>query len=238
MVLINIDTLSDAELRYIAQQEELEDWETSSREDLIEELESLYDESEDVHANQSGSSNRKFIQTLTDVDSDNVLKLPGVDNLPDHYNETAMHLILRDFNWAYAFWSLSSQTLSELEELGASLVIRTKRFDGEGDECSSYDIDVNPSDSNWTIELPHLGYTYQAFLFAHHSGKETEICHSNTISTTESFLSKHPEELQKESTFRKLFPSLITKGGEVFGNRQVKELVALYNCNQEKEDAK
>ncbi|MCF0238745.1 MAG: DUF4912 domain-containing protein, partial [Sphaerochaetaceae bacterium] len=44
MVLINIDTLSDSELRYIAQQENLEDWETLSRENLIEELTEIYEE--------------------------------------------------------------------------------------------------------------------------------------------------------------------------------------------------
>ena len=44
MILINIESLSDNELRNIAQQEDLADWENLSREDLIEGLEELYGE--------------------------------------------------------------------------------------------------------------------------------------------------------------------------------------------------
>ena len=238
MVLINIDTLSDAELRYIAQQEELEDWESLSREELIDELESIYDETDDVQSNQSGSSKRKFIKTLTDVDSDNVLKLPGVENLPDHYNETSIHLIMRDFNWAYAFWSLSAQQISELEESGASLILRTKRFNAEGEERAAYDIDITCNDSSWTIELPHMGYRYQAFLIAVKDGVQSVICQSNSISTTKSWFSQHPEVLCEDVTFRTMFSSLITKGGEVFGNRQVSELIDIITDNTKEDSGK
>lgn len=225
MVLINIDMLSDAELRYIAQQEDLEDWDTLSREELIDELESIYDEADDATSNQSGSSTRKFIKTLTDVDSENVLKFPGVESLPDHYNETSIHLIMRDFNWAYAFWSLSTQQMAELEEQGARLILRTKRFNAEGEERAAYDIDISNSDSSWTIELPHLGYTYQAYLIAVQGNAQSVVCQSNRICTSKSWLSQHPEELSDEVTFRTMFSSLITKGGEVFGNRQVRDLI-------------
>ena len=46
MVLINIGSLSENELRNIASQEDLEDWETLSRDELIDALEDLYDEDE------------------------------------------------------------------------------------------------------------------------------------------------------------------------------------------------
>lgn len=226
MVLINIDTLSDAELRYIAQQEDLEGWETSSREQIIEDLESLYDDSEDIHANMSGSSSRKFVQTLTDVDSDNVFKLPGVDVLPEQYNETCIHLLMRDFNWAYAFWSINAQQQAELENQGAQLLLRTSRLDDQGNECAFYDIDINLNDTNWTIELPHLGYKYKTCLMAQCSDKQVVICQSNTICTSKSFLKSHPEKLQEDRTFKVLIQNLITKEGEVLGNRQVEDLVS------------
>ena len=43
MVLINIESLSDNELRIIAKQEELEDWDYLNRHELIYELQDLYD---------------------------------------------------------------------------------------------------------------------------------------------------------------------------------------------------
>ncbi len=47
MVLINLDLLSDAELRYIARQEGFSDWETLDREDLTEQLQEKYEEEDE-----------------------------------------------------------------------------------------------------------------------------------------------------------------------------------------------
>ena len=135
MVLINIESLSDNELRIIAQQEELEDWDSLTRQELIDELQDLYDEDID-RTNDIVSSSRKFVNTLTDVQTDNVLSLPGVEALPDQYNETSIHLIMKDFNWAYVFWSLSVQQMKELEESGCNLILRNTRSNSEGDEVA------------------------------------------------------------------------------------------------------
>ncbi len=225
MVLINIESLSENELRYIAKQEELEDWESLSREELIDELEDLYEDEGDALSNHSGSSKRKFVNTLTDVQTDDVLSLPGVQNLPDSYNETSIHLILKDFNWAYVFWSISSQQLSELEESSSSLILRTRRINGDGVEEAVYDIDVSFSDDNWNVELPYLGFTYQVSLVAKNAEGENVICESSTISNTRSWLSCHPEALREDATFRMIFSSLVNKGGIISMNRQLQDLV-------------
>jgi len=226
MVLINIESLSDNELRIIAQQEELEDWASLSRQELIDELQDLYDEdNERTLDSDAGSSRRKFVNTLTDVQSDNVLSLPGVEALPDQYNETCIHLIMKDFNWAYVFWSLSAQQLKELEDSGCSLILRNTRLNDEGEEEAVYDIDVSLSDNSWTVELPYVGYTYMVSLVASCGEKETVICQSTSLTTTSSWLSKHAEELGDDITFRTILSSLIRKGGEVIANGQVKAMV-------------
>ena len=226
MVLINIESLSDNELRIIAQQEELEDWASLSRQELIDELQDLYDEdNERTLDSDAGSSRRKFVNTLTDVQSDNVLSLPGVEALPDQYNETCIHLIMKDFNWAYVFWSLSAQQLKELEDSGCSLILRNTRLNDEGEEEAVYDIDVSLNDNSWTVELPYVGYTYMVSLVASCGEKETVICQSTSLTTTSSWLSKHAEELGDEITFRTILRSLIRKGGEVIANGQVKAMV-------------
>ena len=226
MVLINIESLSDNELRIIAQQEELEDWASLSRQELIDELQDLYDEdNERTLDSDAGSSRRKFVNTLTDVQLDNVLSLPGVEALPDQYNETCIHLIMKDFNWAYVFWSLSAQQLKELEDSGCSLILRNTRLNDEGEEEAVYDIDVSLSDNSWTVELPYVGYTYMVSLVASCGEKETVICQSTSLTTTSSWLSKHAEELGDDITFRTILSSLIRKGGEVIANGQVKAMV-------------
>lgn len=226
MVLINIESLSDNELRIIAQQEELEDWASLSRQELIDELQDLYDEdNERTLDSDAGSSRRKFVNTLTDVQSDNVLSLPGVEALPDQYNETCIHLIMKDFNWAYVFWSLSAQQLKELEDSGCSLILRNTRLNDEGEEEAVYDIDVSLKDNSWTVELPYVGYTYMVSLVASCGEKETVICQSTSLTTTSSWLSKHAEELGDDITFRTILSSLIRKGGEVIANGQVKAMV-------------
>ena len=226
MVLINIESLSDNELRIIAQQEELENWASLSRQELIDELQDLYDEdNERTLDSDAGSSRRKFVNTLTDVQSDNVLSLPGVEALPDQYNETCIHLIMKDFNWAYVFWSLSAQQLKELEDSGCSLILRNTRLNDEGEEEAVYDIDVSLNDNSWTVELPYVGYTYMVSLVASCGEKETVICQSTSLTTTSSWLSKHAEELGDDITFRTILSSLIRKGGEVIANGQVKAMV-------------
>lgn len=226
MVLINIESLSDNELRIIAQQEELEDWASLSRQELIDELQDLYDEdNERTLDSDAGSSRRKFVNTLTDVQSDNVLSLPGVEALPEQYNETCIHLIMKDFNWAYVFWSLSAQQLKELEDSGCNLILRNTRLNDEGEEEAVYDIDVSLNDNSWTVELPYVGYTYMVSLVASCGEKETVICQSTSLTTTSSWLSKHAEELGDDITFRTILSSLIRKGGEVIANGQVRALV-------------
>jgi len=226
MLLINIESLSDNELRYIAQQEELEDWDSLSREELIDELQDLYDEDDAVLPDTlSGSSRRKFVNTLTDIQSDNVLSLPGVEPLPESYNETSIHLVMKDMDWAYVFWSLSTQLRSELEESGEDLVLRNIRLDANGEQVAEYDISVSLSDDNWTIELPHPGYSYQVLLLSVRGGKERVICRSTVLSTTKSWLSSHPAELHDDVTFRVQFSSLILKGGSVIGIRQIESLI-------------
>ena len=235
MILINIESLSDNELRNIAQQEDLEDWESLSREDLIEGLEELYGEDEELPEGNSANSKKKYVNTLTDVQSDNVLSLPGVDRLPESYNDTSVHMVLKDSDWAYVFWSLSPQQLSELEESGSSLILRNTRLDGSDAPVAEYDIDITAEDSSWTVELPYAGFRYRVSLVAVSGDRQTVICTSNTLETTESWFSTHPDSLEDGAVFRSMFSSLITKEGTVIHNRQLLSLVEMMQPAQKQE---
>ena len=153
------------------------------------------------------------------------LSLPGTEPLPESYNETSIHMILKDANWAYVFWSLSSQLASEFEDGSATLVLRNIRMNSDQSEQASYDIEVTPSDDNWTIELPHLGYSYQVSLVLKKGEEEKVLCKSSTVSTTKSWLSAHPDELRDSTTFMTLLSPLVLKGGTVLENKQIQDLI-------------
>jgi len=235
MILINIESLSDNELRNIAQQEDLEDWESLSREELIEGLEELYGEDDELLDGNSANSKKKYVNTLTDVQSDNVLSLPGVERLPESYNDTSVHMVLKDSDWAFVFWSISPQQLSELEESGAGLILRNTRLDGNDAPVAEYDIDITSTDTSWTVELPYAGFRYRVSLVAVSGEKESVICTSNTLETTESWFATHADALEDSVVFRSVFSSLIMKGGTVIPNRQLLSLVEKMQSAQKQE---
>lgn len=235
MILINIESLSDNELRNIAQQEDLEDWETLTREELIEGLEDLYGEDEEGGLDGTSGNSKKYVNTLTDVQSDNVLSLPGVERLPESYSDTSIHMILKDSDWAYVFWSLSPQQVAELGESGASLILRNTRLSLEGEPVAEYDIDVTLEDTSWTVELPYHGFKYRVSLVSATGEGETVICTSQELETSESWFCQHPEELEDEKTFRTIFSSVIMKGGAVIPNSQLLTLVDRLQSMQKQE---
>lgn len=220
MVLINIDALSDAEIRYIAQQEELENYESLSREELIEELEELY--GDDIHEKEK--SGPKFVQTILSTSSD-VLGLPGISDLPTNFSNSNIHFTAVDFNWAYAFWNIAPLKQSELEDQNASLLIRVTAQDSERTEA--YDIAVNKSDTNWSIELPWDGMNYYLSLIAKfNNGNEEIICQSNKIYRERPYLSVHKEVLSDSDTYKLLVSSMVSKEGTLIDCSAVQRILS------------
>jgi len=238
MVLINIDTLSDSELRCIAQQEGVEDWEDLSREDLIDSIEEIYEDENRLEPNHPSYTGHRYVKTLTNVDCQGSFGLPGVEELPATYNETCIHAIAKDANWAYVFWSISPQDQAQMEESPCTLSLRTivlakngNSKDGcpEEENCSetSFDIDVLGSDMEWSIELPWSGRQYKAVLVKKDpsNGRESILAESNIVSVEECWLSRNPEALKDRDRFNVLVTPLVTKGGELINNRQVHEIL-------------
>lgn len=227
MVLINIDTLSDSELRCIAQQEGVEDWEDLSREDLIDSIEEIYEDENRFEPNHSSYTGHRYVKTLVNVDRQGSFGLPGVEELPPAYNETCIHAIAKDANWAYVFWSLSPQDQTLMEESGCTLSLRTIVLAKDDRPETSFDIDVLGSDMEWSLELPWSGRQYKAVLVKKNpsSGHESILAESRIVSVEECWLSRNPEALKERSRFNVLVTPLVTKGGELINNRQVHEIL-------------
>ena len=221
MILINIETLSDSELKYIAKQENLENWESLSRESIIEQLQDIYDDME----SDRGLSSEKYVKTLTTTPSDNVLQFPGTSELPEKYNETSVYMVLRDPDWAYVFWSISEEKLSELKSYGEySLVLRNKAVFKDGKE-ETFEIEVSSSDNNWNVELPFKDAVYSVELCAKVGLTEQRLCFSGNEESRSSYLANDTQYLKDKRTIALCINPLISKNGSLVTERTISDLV-------------
>ncbi|MDD3903028.1 MAG: DUF4912 domain-containing protein [Sphaerochaeta sp.] len=235
MILINIDSLSTTELQYIAQQEGFENWQSLDREELIEELEEAYGEQDDemLASSLKGKQIRKrFCNSLTDFrgNQQNVNGLPGVEELPEIYAETAIHLLLRDPEWAFAYWSISPatkiQVFGEDDQLGGELFLRISVTDKAKTETKSFDIAIGPHDNQWNINLPTLGKTYSVTLcYKDRKGMEMALAESKELQTYAPYWGDHFDDMaMNPQLFNIHFSSVVTKEGEIVDNAVLQEI--------------
>ncbi len=223
MVLINIETLTDSELKSIACQEDIEDWESLSREELIEELESIYEDVED--ADFSGTLQQKYVSSLAPVNS-GFSQLPGVEEIPKHYNKTYIHLTQKDAVWAYVFWNLSENLYKEVEASDSKLVLRIIAVPAGKLPRKSYDVEITIHDKCWTIELPWPGRSYFIkLLLVDNQGNETTLCSSNMVERTRSWLSDHKDAILDPDVYEVLVKPLISKEGAPVNCSEVNSIV-------------
>ncbi len=234
MILINIDSLSTTELQYIAQQEGLDDWQSLDRRDLIDALEEAFGEQEDEFPSAlKGKINRnRYCNSLTDYrgSKQNVQDLPGVEDLPQSYLDTSIHLLLRDPEWAYAYWSISPATLlmifGEDGQEQSSLFLRVEQNDLVSGSVKTFDISIEAEDAQWNINLPSMGSRYAVDLcYRDKRGNEMSLARSSSVETYPAYWQRHFEQLtDNPSLFTVHFSSLITKEGEVVDNAVLREM--------------
>lgn len=234
MILINIDSLSTTELQYIAQQEGVESWEDLDREDLIDALEEAFGEQDDEHPqNNKGKLNRnRYCNSLTSYrgDAQAINGLPGTESLPDNYHDNSIHLLLRDPQWAYAYWSVSPQSLEasideEGEEIG-NFFLRVSQRDLDSDETTSYDITIDRDDAQWNINLPDMGAAYLVDLcYRDGRGDERSLAQSKEVEVQRPHWHLTQSPLAEGMTdFCTHFSSLVTKEGEIVDNALLREV--------------
>jgi len=227
MVLIKLDALSDVELRYIAQKETIENFENLPREDLIDILEDFYDENDSLKSSNSvhNLSLHRFCKGLIEFESKAMLSLPGVEDLPQQYLETTIHLVEKDPYWAYVFWSISPNDKVRLYESCANFttVLRTLVLENDKVE-EKFDIVVTGKDSDWNIALPSFGKKYISQLIAVMGDKQEILAESKPIETPQFDLKKKVEELKNSKNEGLLLSSMVSKSGEVMDNRLIREI--------------
>ena len=225
MILIKIDSLSTQELRNIAEGEGIENYETLDRDELIQILREIYEEDDDVA--ERADVNRRFLYGITDYrDIDkNVVELPGVEELPESYPNTEIHLLYKNPNWAYCYWGISPQDMARLEELKKNeLKLRTTVIKDGVHE--SFDIPISIEDTEWTVSLPSSGGECYVSLIVETVGGDLELAHSSSIKLIESYWLEHKDEIKENDNLFKIYLSLLTtKEGVVAENSLVDEIL-------------
>ncbi|MDD4010573.1 MAG: DUF4912 domain-containing protein [Sphaerochaetaceae bacterium] len=226
MVLINISSLNDCELRYIVSSENVDGWQSMNRQQLIECLNDIYGEDAMASEGELTSGNRrlKFCKGLTDVQSDGTFRLPGVEKLPPVYMETAIRILPKDINWAYIFWSLGPNEEEKLNEIDPefSLYLEAYELDDDLSVRESFKIDIDLEDSSWNFSLPDLGCKYRVSLFAKTKDQDILLAESNIITVPRSVLLDHIDEIKNDpDRICLLFSSILNKDRAPIGNRLV-----------------
>ena len=224
MLLINLEEFTDSELRQFALQEEIDDWSTLSRKELIEEIENAYEEKRNTVRSETFS--HRFPDTHI-ADIDDSVKLPGVKPIPKHYNKTFIHLTQKDASWAYVFWNLSEKQYRETEEKNTKyFILRTIALKDKNNPQSHYDISITIHDKCWTVELPWPGRSYRMQLITKTSDKEEQIlCQSNTVTREATWLNTDSQADFTPEQYEVLVKPLISRDGITVNCREVRNII-------------
>jgi hypothetical protein len=109
--------------------------------------------------------------------------------IPERYPQTKIVLMVRDPNWAFAYWDMEDHLLEKLKRRPDTnqLVLRVHDvelvdFDGRNSN-SFFDIPIQLSDTSWYIYLPNQNCSYILELGCITNNKYICLARSNTINT-------------------------------------------------------
>lgn len=137
-------------------------------------------------------------------------------DLPFSYNKTELVLLVRDPEWAYAYWDFSSETWNWIQSLFKSKPGAVPKLRVHNLSAGNYfDIDIHLEGKNWYICLGLDNTEFQAELgLLDHDGRFHVIAKSNKIKTPRS----KPSEIIDPNWIPEHFDELYRlSGGGRFG---------------------
>ncbi|NBB90555.1 MAG: DUF4912 domain-containing protein [Spirochaetes bacterium] len=189
MIRDRLEALSVESLRRIAVQYDIDFTEDTSRETLAELIFDAIEENrlekEASDTNPVRVEEKKYVLLEGAADLEGVHDFPDDAQLPEHYNETRIVLLVRDPAWAFAYWEIAQGTFDELGEEDDASPDLLLRVSGSGapslEHADQFDIPVQNSDGDWYINLPRPETYYRIDLIARDGDIETLLASSNTI---------------------------------------------------------
>ena len=254
MIRINLENLSENEIRYLAQ-EELENVNSLSVNEIIDLLKEKNGQTEIYEF--PGTSMHKYLNSLSSTVT-RLEELPGVKPVLESYNETSLHLVQRSLNWAYAYWNISDFVLNDLDGKTYSLFLKVSSYNpsekritnfnsfldksvpspiSESDKIlDSYEIYIDVNDRNWNIQLPWADRRYEVSLELEINNQINTLCTSNVIESFNSEIKKNPEILNNPNTYTILINPLLSKTGNIIKNTHIMELLIPPEVKNEEQD--
>ena len=126
--------------------------------------------------------------------------------LEKRYNQTKVVFMVRDPNWAYAYWDLDNNLLEKLKKNadGDQLVLRVydvDLIDFTGSNAnSSFDIPIQIDDTSWYIYLPNQNCSYILELGIISEDKYRCLARSNLIRTPRNDFSDNYPSVDQDLT--------------------------------------
>ena len=225
MILVNIDSLSLSELKNIAQEEGI-NIDDLTRDEIISELRDKYADESDTDSAIGEDSNLRYLSGITDYREINeyVAALPGVEQLPESYPDTEIHLMLKSSSWAYCYWQLSQMDSDRIANASGSLFLAVSIIRSGAEEL--YDIPVSLSDDEWNIGIPYGDGSASVSLISEVDGERKILASSGTIALIESYWLEHRCEMKESDSLYRLYLSLITtREGQLVENPVVQDIV-------------
>lgn len=118
------------------------------------------------------------------------------------YNETVVHIIARDPEWAFVFWDIRDEELDELRASDAysCLFLRVLKEPGyDGKAAASFEVVVGDEDDHWYLHLPEEDRAYRVDLYARIGSKARLLAHSPTIRTPRALMADSLADLDPDA---------------------------------------
>lgn len=199
-------------LQCVARRLGIKDCETLDRKDLIEAIEEALEDIGDERLQRNNEIMRlkgKLYDILDHI-------CPADDDtcsweIPEAYHDTAIHLLLRDPFWAYAYWDLNQKELELIREAHPELQLKLRVYEFTQprlplSQCREhFDISIRDHDSSWYINLNHTGRWYIVGLLAEEGEWHEILCSSNQVYSPKGYWSDRVDELKQDKRHLELF---------------------------------
>lgn len=131
--------------------------------------------------------------------------------LPDHYGDNQIFLMVRDPHWLYAYWEIQKEFEQAcLNQLGGDWnfvksVLRVYETANQANQPSFFDIPLSGFSRKWSIEVsPNRSYVIEIGLL-HQDGRFIVLARSNRVTTPRIGMSDVIDEQWMDIDFEKMY---------------------------------
>ncbi len=199
-----LQTLSMERLQTVARREGIHNQDSVSKNELIELILEALEEDEDERRSSNNSAMR-LEHKKYDILKDEEVEALQQEHfpLPERYNDTRLVLLLRDPEWAFAYWDINEGKKEKLQALPnyEGFFLRVYEYLGEHPTKENlldyFDIGVGEEDDSRYINLHKPGIDYRVELFSSVLHREESLAVSNPIHSPLGFIARNKEDFYR-----------------------------------------